>query len=84
MAGRPDSGGDDRQPEALETFEAAARAGGKKPDDIGTHATPETAPRPDDPGRKAATATRVLDAGVDKNPEEATRAVQESRDPRIP
>jgi hypothetical protein len=84
MTGRDDTGPGDRQPEALETFEAAARAGGKKPDDIGTTATPETAPRPDDPARKAATATRVLEAGVDKKPEEATRAVQDSKDPRIP
>jgi hypothetical protein len=73
-----------RQPETLKTFEAAARAGGKKPDDVGTHATPETAPLPDSTERKAATATKVLEAGVEKKPEEATRAVQESKDPRIP
>ena len=73
-----------RQPESLKTFEAAARAGGKKPDDVGTHATPETAPLPDSTERKAETATKVLDAGVAKKPEEATKAVQESKDPRIP
>lgn len=74
----------DRQPEALKTFEAAARAGGQKPDDQGTRARPDTAPPADSSKRKADTATRVLQAGVDKEPGEATKAVQQSRDPRIP
>ncbi|MFO1148996.1 MAG: hypothetical protein U1E62_11535 [Alsobacter sp.] len=71
------------QPETLAEFDAAARNGGVKPDDIGTTATPETAPRPDDPSRKDRTATEVLRAGVEKDPAAATRAAQARRDPRI-
>jgi hypothetical protein len=72
------------QPESLTTFEKAARSGGKKPGDQGLTATPETASRPDSTARKAETATKVLQAGVEKNPAKATAAVQKSRDPRIP
>lgn len=54
----------DGQPEALATFAAAARADGKKPDDIGLEATPETAPIPTDPKEKAAAAAKVLRAGA--------------------
>lgn len=73
-----------RQPESLTTFEKAARSGGRKPADQGLSATPETAPRADDPDRKARAATDVLRAGVDKDPARATQTVQKSRDPRIP
>ena len=51
---------DDRQPEALATFAAAARNNGKKPADIGTHATKETAPRPDDLAAEEKDATDVI------------------------
>jgi hypothetical protein len=81
------SGKDNRtgeQPESLTTFEKAARSGGKKPGDQGLTATPETASRPDSTARKAETATKVMQAGVEKNPGKATDAVQKSRDPRIP
>jgi hypothetical protein len=78
------AGKTDRQPEALRTFEAAGRSGGEKPDEQGLKARPETAPLPDSNERKAETATRVLQAGVDKNPKAATKAVQDSKDPRLP
>jgi hypothetical protein len=80
--GKGDRAGE--QPESLTTFEKAARSGGKKPADQGLTATPETASRPDSSSRKAETATKVLQAGVEKNPAKATDAVQKSRDPRIP
>lgn len=53
-----------KQPEALATFAAAARKDGKKPDDIGLEATPETEPLPTDPKQKAKAATKVLREGV--------------------
>ncbi len=71
------------QPETLETFDAAARKGGVKPAEIGLEATPETGPRPDDPRSKDRTAARVLQAGVDKDPEAAGRIARERKDPRI-
>jgi hypothetical protein len=77
-----DPGGE--RPEALKTFEAAARSGGVKPREQGLTATPETAPVPDSSERKAKTATKVLQAGVADDPKAATEAVQESPDPRIP
>ena len=72
------------RPEALTTFEAAARSGGMKPENQGLTAKPETASRPDDPQRKDKTATKVLRAGVAHDPEGMTDAVQKSKDPRIP
>jgi hypothetical protein len=52
------------QPEALATFGAAARHGGKKPDNIGLVATAETAAIPTNPDDKADAATKVLREGV--------------------
>ncbi|GGH29275.1 hypothetical protein GCM10007036_39090 [Alsobacter metallidurans] len=75
---------EDRQPEALRTFEAASRAGGKKPDGQGLTEKPDTAAKSDDPDRKNETAAKVLQAGVDHDPKAATEAVQNSKDPRIP
>ena len=74
----------DRQPKSLRTFEAAGRSGGEKPADQGLEARPDTAPLPDSNERKAETATRVLQAGVDKDPKAATKAVQDNKDPRLP
>jgi hypothetical protein len=73
-----------QQPEALREFEAAARAGGKKPDDQGMTAKPETASLPDSPARKQKAATDVLRAGVAHDPKAMTEVVQKSKDPRIP
>jgi hypothetical protein len=72
------------EPEALRTFEAAARGGGKKPDDQGLTAKPDTEPLPDSLDREEKTATKVLQAGVNHDPHAATEAVQKSKDPRIP
>ena len=74
----------EERPEALRSFEAAARSGGVKPVDQGLTAKNDTAPLPDDNQRKARTATQVLQAGVEKDPKAATKAVQDSDDPRIP
>lgn len=73
-----------QQPEALRTFEAAARHDGVKPPDQGLTATSETGPLPDSSEREAKTATEVLQAGVKHDPKAATKAVQDSPDPRIP
>lgn len=70
------------QPESLETFGAAARRGGGKPLGGGLEATAETEPRRDDPAAKDRTATEVLRAGVEKNPQAATRAARSRKDPR--
>jgi hypothetical protein len=70
------------QPESLAEFDAAARHGGVKPENQGLTANADTAPRPDDPKLKDKTATEVLRAGVEKNPQAATRAAQSKRDPR--
>jgi hypothetical protein len=78
-----DGRADKAQPESLAEFDKAARSGGRKPDDVGLTATPETGPRPDDPADKDRTATEVLRAGVAKDPQAATKAAQSRRDPRI-
>ena len=82
MSAKATTGG--QEPEALETFEAAARSGGVKPSDQGLTATNETAAKPDDPERKNKAATDVLKAGVTKDPKGITSVVQKSKDPRIP
>lgn len=64
-----------RQPEALATFAAAARADGKKPDTIGLEATDETAPLPSDTKDKASAATKVLREGVLKTDQGADEAI---------
>ena len=75
---------DDQQPEALRTFEAASRSGGKKPSGQGLEARGDTGPLPDSTERKARTAAKVLQAGNEKDPKAATKAVQDRKDPRLP
>lgn len=53
-----------KQPEALATFAATARNDGKKPDDVGLAATPDTEGLPTDTAKKADAATKVLREGV--------------------
>lgn len=63
-----------QRPEALATFAEAARAKGKKPDDLGLVANAKTAPIPTDSKLKDDAATRVLNEGAtgkDRNSEEA-------------
>lgn len=55
---------DGQQPESLATFGAAARKGGKKPDDVGLVATRETAPIATASKAKDKAATKVLQRGV--------------------
>lgn len=67
-----------QQPEALATFAASARNEGRKPDDIGLTATPDTAPIPTSPDDKAQAATKVLREGVlgrDQGADEAVEAL---------
>ena len=67
-----------QQPEALATFAASARNDGRKPDDIGLTATPDTAPIPTSPDDKAQAATKVLREGVlgrDQGADEAVEAL---------
>lgn len=69
-----------KQPEALATFAAAARKGGKKPAEIGLEATPETAPIPTDPAKNADAATKVIREGVLKTGQGADDAVDKLPD----
>jgi hypothetical protein len=69
-----------KQPEALATFAAGARNDGKKPDEIGLEATPETAPIPTDPGKKSDAATKVLREGVLKRDQGAEEAIDKLPD----
>ncbi len=76
-----------QQTEALATFAEAARADGKKPDDIGLTATPDTAPIPTDSRAKDEAATKVLRRGAtgqDEGVEEAVDALPDrtSEDPK--
>ncbi len=75
-----------KQPEALATFAATARNEGRKPDDIGLEATPETSGIPTDPDQKAKAATKVLREGVlhrDQGADEAVDALPDrTRDKR--
>lgn len=64
-----------QQPEALATFAAAARNDGKKPDDIGLTATPESAPIPASSEKKAQAASKVLREGVLQRDQGADEAV---------
>jgi hypothetical protein len=77
--GKPVADPASRQPEALATFAAAAAGGaGKKPLEIGLHATHDTAPLHTDSGAKDEAATRVLQEGVtgeDKGADEAIDAL---------
>ena len=64
-----------QQPEALATFSASARNDGKKPDEIGLTATPETGPIPASSEEKAEAATKVLREGVLKRDQGADEAI---------
>ncbi|MFA6964795.1 hypothetical protein [Bosea sp. (in: a-proteobacteria)] len=70
-----DNATEGQQPEALATFAATARNDGKKPDDIGLTATPESGPLPASSEKKAQAATKVLREGVLKRDQGADEAV---------
>ena len=69
-----------QQPEALATFAATARADGRKPDNVGIHATPETAPVPTRSADKDDAAKKVLREGVLKRGQGARKAVDKLPD----
>jgi hypothetical protein len=66
---------DDQMPEALATFAAAARNEGKKPDDLGLTATPETAPKPDDLDAEEEDATEIIHGGATGDAAEKDAAI---------
>lgn len=68
------------RPEALATFAAAARSGGKKPDDLGLEADERTAPIPADPKAGQANAARILQEGATGRRSGAEQTVDELPD----
>ncbi|RBP06455.1 hypothetical protein DFR50_13012 [Roseiarcus fermentans] len=66
---------DDRQPEALATFAAAARNEGRKPADLGLTATPETEGKPGDLAAEEQDATDILNAGATGDTEKKDAAI---------
>jgi len=68
------------QPEALATFAASARNDGRKPKDIGLHATDETEAIPTDSKKKADAATKVLREGVLHKDQGADKAIDDLPD----
>ena len=54
-----------RQPEALNTFNAASRSGSVKPADQGLTANPETGPKKKNPAQKNQAAADVLKDGAE-------------------
>lgn len=64
------------QPEALATFAAAAKTGGKKPEERGLAAAPRTAPLRGDLAQEADAATKVLREGVTHQDQGAAPAVR--------
>jgi hypothetical protein len=67
-----------QQPEALATFAAAARHSGKKPDDVGLHATRSTAPLREDLEREEKAAAAILNenaTGHDQGGKAAAKAL---------
>jgi len=66
---------DERMPEALETFAAAARNNGKKPDDLGLTATPETAPKPGDLAAEEKDAADMLNAAATSDARKKDEAI---------
>ncbi|MGN6099020.1 MAG: hypothetical protein ACTHP8_22645 [Bosea sp. (in: a-proteobacteria)] len=64
-----------QQSESFATVAATARNGGKKPEDIGLEATPQTKGIPTDKKRKADAATKDLREGVLVNDEEAEEEI---------
>jgi hypothetical protein len=69
MAGRKNtSGTKGQQPEALNTFGAAARSGSVKPREQGLTAKADTQPKRKDPAQKNKAAAEVIKAGAEGRP----------------
>jgi hypothetical protein len=66
---------DNTMPEALETFAAAARNQGHKPDDQELTATSETAPRPGDLDAEEKDAADILNAGATGDTQKKNEAI---------
>jgi hypothetical protein len=67
-----------QQPEALNTFHAAARSGSLKPKDQGLTAKSDTAPKSKDLSKKANAAADVLKAGAEGRPVTKSAAKKQS------
>ena len=66
MASRKNTpGGQGQQPEALNTFGAAARSGSVKPAEQGLTAKADTRPKRKDPAQKNSAAAEVMKAGAE-------------------
>lgn len=63
------------QPEILAGLAAAAKAGGKKPEQEGLTATPETTPLPVNQAKQVDAATKVLREGATGKPQGADQAI---------
>jgi hypothetical protein len=68
------------QPEVLAGLGAAAKAGGKKPEDEGLFATPSTAAMPGDQEQEVDAATKVLREGATKMDQGAAEAIRKLPD----
>src|SRR5829696_6274674 len=77
------SGRKGQQPEALKTFDAAARSGSVKPKDQGLTANADTAPKPKSLGTKNKAAAEVLEAGAKGGPR-TRKAAKRSFEPLRP
>ena len=67
-------------PEALSTFDAAAKAGGAKPKSQGLDARPETAPQAGDLAGEEKDAADILAGGANKDPGRKDAAIARRRD----
>ena len=72
------SGAHGQQPEALNTFNAAARSGSVKPREQGLTAKADTQPKRKDPAAKNKAAAEVMKAGAEGRPRTSAAAKKAS------
>ena len=75
----PDRMQDGQQPEALRSLKSAAKAGSQKPREQGLEARGETAPTPTPLEQEQAAAAKVLQEGVEKNPQGMEKAARKAK-----
>jgi hypothetical protein len=69
---------DGQQPEALRSLKAAAKAGSQKPQEQGLEARGDTAPISASLEQEQDAATKVLEEGVEKNPQGMEKAARKA------
>jgi hypothetical protein len=69
---------DGQQPEVLRSLESAAKAGSQKPQEQGLEARGDTAPIPTPLEQKQDAAAKVLQEGVEKNPQRMDAAARKA------